>query len=210
MQGDRRGGPAHVHVRGGVDECRTHDVTIRTQRQGHPATCQMAGCSSSAGGLPSSSKRGHPAVLARLASACVPRSLPGAAWDRPQGRWPGRRILLALSCKRGWIYPRLPPDCLLDRRTRPSQGTAGLPVLVLAMGTALAHMPRADADTPGSRIGPPAVLRSRTDQTADGRRPTRTGPRGRTKTVLGRDHDKAVGPGDLARGPLDHRWIRLA
>ena len=38
-----------------------------------------------------------------------------------------------------------------------------LPVLVLAMGTALAHMLRADAeavDTPGSRTGGPAVLRS--------------------------------------------------
>jgi hypothetical protein len=38
-----------------------------------------------------------------------------------------------------------------------------LPVLVLAMGTALAHMLRADADatdTPDSRTGPPTVLRS--------------------------------------------------
>ncbi len=38
-----------------------------------------------------------------------------------------------------------------------------LPVLVLAMGTALAHMLRADAeatDTPDSGTGPPAVLRS--------------------------------------------------
>jgi len=40
-----------------------------------------------------------------------------------------------------------------------------LPVLVLAMGTALAHLLRADADadatdTPDSRTGPPAVLRS--------------------------------------------------
>jgi hypothetical protein len=38
-----------------------------------------------------------------------------------------------------------------------------LPVLVLAMGTALAHMLRADADatdTPDSQTGPPAILRS--------------------------------------------------
>ena len=38
-----------------------------------------------------------------------------------------------------------------------------LPVLVMGMGTALAHMLRADAeatDTPGSRTGQPAVLRS--------------------------------------------------
>ncbi len=60
-----------------------------------------------------------------------------------------------------------------------------LPVLVLAMGTALAHMLRADAealDAPDSRIGPPAILRSlswspenRTNQTAD-ERLTGTGP----------------------------------
>lgn len=43
MQGDHPGGPARVHVgSGGVGECRTHDVTIRTQRQGHPAICQVA------------------------------------------------------------------------------------------------------------------------------------------------------------------------
>jgi hypothetical protein len=38
-----------------------------------------------------------------------------------------------------------------------------LPVLVLAMGTALAHMLRADAEAveaPDSRTGQPAVLRS--------------------------------------------------
>ena len=52
-----------------------------------------------------------------------------------------------------------------------------LPVLVLAMATALAHMLRADAeatDTPGGRIGPPAVLRSVSwspeDQAGPGRR----------------------------------------
>src|SRR5260370_23186997 len=60
-----------------------------------------------------------------------------------------------------------------------------LPVLVLAMGTALAHMLRADAqalDAPDSRIGPPAILRSlswspenRTNQTA-AERLTGTGP----------------------------------
>ncbi len=43
MQGDRPGGPARVHVGGGgVGKCRTHDVTIRTQWQAHPATCQVA------------------------------------------------------------------------------------------------------------------------------------------------------------------------
>ena len=52
-----------------------------------------------------------------------------------------------------------------------------LPVLVLAMGTALAHMLRADAeatDAPDSRTGPPAILRSLTwsaeNQDGPGRR----------------------------------------
>ena len=56
-----------------------------------------------------------------------------------------------------------------------------LPVLVLGMGTALAHMLRADTQAtgmPGSRTGPPAILRSpvlvpgrktRTDPAADDR-----------------------------------------
>jgi hypothetical protein len=46
-----------------------------------------------------------------------------------------------------------------------------LPVLVLAMGTALAHMLRADAETmdaPSSRTGPPAVLRSLAWSSQDG------------------------------------------
>jgi hypothetical protein len=40
--------------------------------------------------------------------------------------------------------------------------------------------------------------------------PGRTGPRGRTRTLPGRDHDTATGSRDLARSPPDHRWIRLA
>jgi hypothetical protein len=93
-----------------------------------------------------------------------------------------------------------------------------LPVVVLAMGTGLAHMLRAHAtDTPDSRTGPPAVPRSLSwcseDQDRPGRkRPglTGTGPRGRTRTVPSQDHDTAMGSRDLARGPPDHRWIRLA
>ena len=51
-----------------------------------------------------------------------------------------------------------------------------LPVLVLGMGTALAHMLRADAeavDAPDSRTGPPAVLRSMSRSVAG---PGRSGP----------------------------------
>jgi hypothetical protein len=51
-----------------------------------------------------------------------------------------------------------------------------LPVLVLAMGTALAHMLRADTDTtdtPDSQIGPPAVLRSLSWSSEDQDRPDR-------------------------------------
>ena len=54
-----------------------------------------------------------------------------------------------------------------------------LPVLVLAMGTALAHMLRADAeatDTPDSRTGPPAVLRSLSWSSEDQGGPDRRRP----------------------------------
>ena len=54
-----------------------------------------------------------------------------------------------------------------------------LPVLVLGMGTALAHMLRADAeatDAPDSRTGPPAVLRSLSWSPEDQAGPGRRGP----------------------------------
>jgi hypothetical protein len=78
-----------------------------------------------------------------------------------------------------------------------------LPVLVLGMGTALAHMLRADAEaagTPGCRTGPASVLRSLSWSPRDQARPGRRGPaagqdrsvRG-TRTVSGRDHATAAG-----------------
>jgi hypothetical protein len=87
-----------------------------------------------------------------------------------------------------------------------------LPVLVLGMGTALAHLLRADAeDALDSQAGKPAVLRSLSwspqDQAVcDGRR-TRTRPRGGISTVPGRDHDMATGSRYLARGLPDRRRI---
>jgi hypothetical protein len=77
-----------------------------------------------------------------------------------------------------------------------------LPVLVLAMGTALAHMLRADADadatdTPDSQTGPPAILRSlswssenqdgpdRRWPEADRDRPAQSPPPVRAKQQLG-------------------------
>jgi hypothetical protein len=79
-----------------------------------------------------------------------------------------------------------------------------LPVLVLGMGTALAHMLRADAnatEAPDSRTGPPATLRSLSwsfedqdkDQTADNGGSTGTGHRGMTRTLLRQDHNTANG-----------------
>jgi hypothetical protein len=78
-----------------------------------------------------------------------------------------------------------------------------LPVLVLAMGTALAHMLRADtgtaADMPDHGIGGPAVLRSLAwfaedqagaaqDQAAPPAPPTGSGPSAGTRTAP-QDHD---------------------
>ena len=61
-----------------------------------------------------------------------------------------------------------------------------LPVLVLAMGTALAHMLRADAaaDAPHSGTGGPALPRSPGDQDAG------AGPRGPGRTGAGPGHTK--------------------
>jgi hypothetical protein len=83
-----------------------------------------------------------------------------------------------------------------------------LPVLVLAVGTALAHMLRADAgaaDTPDSQAGRAASLRprpgprrTRPDQAVSGRRLTGTGPGSRTRTVPGQDHHTAAGLRDVA------------
>ena len=87
-----------------------------------------------------------------------------------------------------------------------------LPVLVLGMGTALAHMLRADAEAagyagqPDRTAGRPAVpcpgpRRTRTDQTAGDRRLTGTGPRGGTRTVPSQDHNTATGSRDLGLRP---------
>ena len=97
-----------------------------------------------------------------------------------------------------------------------------LPVLVLGMGTALAHLLRADAAAAdrcarqrGRTTSCPAVPvlvpegPGGTRPQATGRR-TGTGPRGGTSTVPGRDHDMATGSRDLARGPPDRRRIRPA
>ena len=74
-----------------------------------------------------------------------------------------------------------------------------LPVLVLAMGTALAHMLRADADTPGQRdrrtssIAVPSLVR---------RGPGRCGPGpGRTPGPLGRDRSFRWDQDGPAAGP---------
>lgn len=69
-----------------------------------------------------------------------------------------------------------------------------LPVLVLAMGTALAHMLRADADaeaadTPGSRTGQPAILRPLSWSPQDQARPGRRQPEPDRDRPVRQDHD---------------------
>jgi hypothetical protein len=90
---------------------------------------------------------------------------------------------------------------------------SGLPVLVLGMGTALAHMLRADAaDTPDSRTGQPATLRSMSwslrtgrGQVGGSRRQTGTGPHGGTRMLRSEDQRMTVGQrtGVLARAAAD-------
>jgi hypothetical protein len=94
-----------------------------------------------------------------------------------------------------------------------------LPVLVLGMGTALAHMLRADAkvtEAPDSGTGPPATPRSLScsleDQDGpDRRRPEAaagTGHRGGTRTLLRRDRNTDKGQGTLPAGCPATSWVR--
>ena len=92
-----------------------------------------------------------------------------------------------------------------------------LPVLVLGMGTALAHMLRADAgtrDTPDGQAGPSATLRSLTRpaqdpaRTSSGRTLAQTGPLGGTRRDLPQDRRTHRSPGRSC-GRCSHRPIRL-
>jgi hypothetical protein len=81
-----------------------------------------------------------------------------------------------------------------------------LPVLVLGMGTALAHMLRADAeatDAPGSQTGPPAAPRSLPWSAEDQDRPGRMRPETDQARSPSRDqHGETPGPqhgGDVTR-----------
>jgi hypothetical protein len=73
-----------------------------------------------------------------------------------------------------------------------------LPVLVLAMGTALAHMLRADAEaagTPDSPTGPPVVLRSGSWSPRDQAGPGRRGPVADRDRSARQDHHRPpLGP----------------
>jgi hypothetical protein len=93
-----------------------------------------------------------------------------------------------------------------------------LPVLVLGMGTALAHMLRADAegvDAPDSGAEQPGVLRSLSWSSEDQDGPDRRRPeadRDRSvrwdQNVPRQDHNMIVGLLDLARSPRSYRWSR--
>ena len=84
-----------------------------------------------------------------------------------------------------------------------------LPVLVLAMGTALAHMLRADAEatyTPDSRTGTPAVLRSVSWSSEDQDGPDHRRPETDRDRPAGRDQNvpwpgPQDGPGTSGSGP---------
>ncbi len=79
-----------------------------------------------------------------------------------------------------------------------------LPVLVLAMGTALAHMLRADAeatDTPDNRTGPPAILRSLSWSSEDQDGAGRRGPE------VDRDRSTRQDQNGPASGPQHGRGI---
>jgi len=78
-----------------------------------------------------------------------------------------------------------------------------LPVLVLGMGTALAHMLRADAaaaDAPDSRTRPPATLRSLSPSSKDRGRPGRRQPEPDRSRFPIRDQDGETADRQRGRG----------
>jgi len=104
-------------------------------------------------------------------------------------------ITTIVSCLPSWSWPWGP-------RWRTCCAPMPTPRLTIRRTAGPGHQPS---------CGPcPGPRRTRTDQTADDRRLTGTGPRGGTRMLPSRDHDTAMGSRDLVRGPPDRRWIRLA
>ena len=138
---------------------------------------------------------------------------------RPGGSPSGPRSAPSRSACPG----RCPTTCWLrpgrrGRRGRsPRSCPACLPVLVLAMGTTLAHMLRADAG-PGHGTRGPAAGRAPArscedqagpspDQTASAGTPAGTGPPARTAAVPRQDH--RPGPRTSAPGQTETGQVRL-
>jgi hypothetical protein len=128
-----------------------------------------------------------------------PRSSPSrSAWPgkSPTICWPtpgrhGHRGPSPRSCPacRSWSWPWGPPwpTCCAPTLTQTIRRTAGPD-----------HQPS---------CGPcPGPQRTKTDQTADDRMLTGTGPRGGTRTVRTQDHRTALGSRGPARGPRSRSW----
>ncbi len=104
-------------------------------------------------------------------------------------------------------------------RVLPPRPGPGHPVLVLAMGTALAHMLRADAaaDVSGSKTRGPAPdqfpdgqARPRRDQTAGSGALTVSGPRPQSEGPRARTTTQPRGPRHRSPGPRSRRRTRPA
>jgi len=135
------------------------------------------------------------------------------------GLLPGDRVLLAMFP--GQDAMAAYSFAVVDEALRAITTVVScLPVLVLGMGTVLAHMLRADAaamDVSGSRTGHlpprgpcPGSPRIRTGQAACDWRRTGTGPRAGITAARGRAHGAGVESWDLVSGLAGHRWIRPA
>jgi len=127
------------------------------------------------------------------------RSAPG-----PAGSPSGRRSSFALGMAGQVAYHLLAQAGMARAPWAITTIVSCLPVLVLAMGTALAHMLRADADatdTPDSRTGPPAVLRSLSWSSEDQGGPDRRRPEADRDRSARRDQNVPQ------RGPQDSPGI---
>jgi hypothetical protein len=170
-------------------------------RTGLPAAGHLA--------LAAPGHRHHPPGRRRDLRRLRPARLAG---PRPDSQRPDpavRQVVgdLLLRARHGRAS-RLPPDDQAGMAQAPWPVTtlvSCLPVLVLAMGTALAHMLRADAeavDAPDSRTGPRAIRRSPSRSAED-----RDGP-GRRQPEADRDRSVSRDQTGPKPGPQGGRRIR--
>ena len=180
----------------GVDRLGRHRAEDRVQAA---APRCRASCVPSPGHIPHHPARLRRAVRGvRAARLAGPRHLNARTRTRRFAKW-SAICSFALGMARQVAYHLLQAQAGMARAPWPVTTIVScLPVLVLAIGTALAHMLRADAQAmgaPDSGTGPPASLRSLSWCPEDQARPERRSPGADRDLSAGRDQSvPALGP----------------